>query len=76
MEHLIRECPILGATQLIRFLTIDVDGSNIGKKQSLVPFLLNQHPNTNEKTFTKIKFKLLKKGMPLARASPTWNRKS
>jgi hypothetical protein len=53
-----------------------MDGSNIGKKQSLVPFLLNQHPNTNGKGFTKITFKLLKKGMPPARTSPTWNKKS
>ncbi len=42
-----------------------MDGSNIGKRQGLTPFLLNKY----EEGFTKIKWKQLKRGMPPLKTS-------
>jgi hypothetical protein len=56
MEHLFHKCLVLGVKRLTR-LPISTDGSNIGKRQGLTPFLLNQHLNEYEEGFIKIRWK-------------------
>jgi hypothetical protein len=65
MEHLLHKCLVLGVKQPTRLPTINMDGSNIGKRQGLTPFLLNKY----EEGFTKIKWKQLKRGMPPLKTS-------
>jgi hypothetical protein len=72
MEHLLHKCLILGVKQPTRLPTISMDGSNIGKRQGLAPFILNKY----EEVFTKIRWKQLKRGMPPLKTSPIQSKKS
>jgi hypothetical protein len=55
MEHLLHKCLILGVKRPTRLPTISMDGNNIGKRQSLALFFLNQHLNKYEEGFTEIR---------------------